>query len=441
MFCGSLTGWRHRNGSGGSGRGRDHLHLSPNDGRTSEERAAALQRSASVAQSRARMRHLERLVAHRLENVALLKRSHGPQGAFWLDAVLINRADVRRYYAHEGGGGEGGRGGEGSDGPGGGGTAGATVGGRDGAGGGGGGGGSAAPRRRHLGGDAFGGRPAQSAGLRARADRLFVLGLSLGALLQRSVSGALLVRAATQLLAEYRFWTASPAKQGVKLLLARDVGDLPREALDTLSAHAAHPGRAPVKAALHRSGMSKAVYEHLQVAFLGPGEKDYFEVVACLCDTLSIFYRKMLDDSVGAEQRVFEACLKVDAAVSEIVLAPWVHAFTSIAGAVVDGTLDVLQRAAGSGSGASPRSNDGGGRGAGVDGNAGPAHAPAAAPPAPATARNNSSTMMHRAPSLVLSPTSQGKKDTVSASAEAHRQSQQALEQLFTYAENKAFRV
>lgn len=154
-----------------------------------------------------------------------------------------------------------------------------------------------------------------------------------------------------------------------------------------------------------------------------------------------LFFRKLGGDAVGAEQRTFEAALKVDAALAEIVFAPWVRAFTAIAAAVVDGTLDVLQGVAA----ASPACDDGTGTGTRAPGPAdrSPLMAPAP-PPSGAPLLDGAAIApprsMNRAPSLILSPTSQGQKETRAAHAAAHRQQQQDLLQLFTFVEGEAFR-
>ena len=78
-------------------------------------------------------------------------------------------------------------------------------------------------------------------------------------------------------------------------------------------------------------------------------------------DDDSASYKSCLEEENGSgslelaganDQHVFEAALKVDAALEKLVLAPFVQVFTSIASAIVDATLDVLQRSAGTGSGA-----------------------------------------------------------------------------------------
>ena len=150
-----------------------------------------------------------------------------------------------------------------------------------------------------------------------------------------------------------------------------------------------------------------------------------------------LFFRKLGGDAVGAEQRTFEAALKVDAALAEIVFAPWVRAFTAIAAAVVDSTLDVLQSAV------EPWGDDGAGTGTRAPTDRSPLMAPAP-PPSGAPLLDGAAIApprsMNRAPSLILSPTSQGQKETRAAHAAAHRQQQQDLLQLFTFVEGEAFR-
>lgn len=175
--------------------------------------------------------------------------------------------------------------------------------------------------------------------LQKRVRRWFILGLSLGRLLELN-DGATLVRALCQLLEEYEHHISHekekserPRSNTAHFLYSGSANGSSHVqavvAVAAAAAAAAEQHNEPIKPQLHKVGKN-VVYEYLQMPFATVDGLDYCEVVHSLCDVLSLVYSKFLDDSC-TPAHIHEAILKVDRKLKQLVIAKITQDLTTIA--------------------------------------------------------------------------------------------------------------
>lgn len=136
-----------------------------------------------------------------------------------------------------------------------------------------------------------------------RVPQLYALGLSLGKLLDMR-SGALLVRALLQLFEEWEYAISGAAAQSMKWMLAK------QSSLPYASSGALGSVEDPFRPSIYHFHGDVA-YEHLVDAPTGL-ELDYFEVMHALCETLSLVYRKFLEEDCFTNVHIFDGVVRID---------------------------------------------------------------------------------------------------------------------------------
>ena len=329
--------------------------------RRRRDEAIAAQRLAdaeALAEAhRVRVERMETIVSKRLASIDYVRRTHTADGAdagrvqpHWLNAVRTPRA-LREA------------------------ALGAVV-----------GAGAASPRSGGGDGSGFDALPSTSeeeftlrerarleALLQARLRRWFVLCAGSAKLLGLE-NGVATLQAASQLFAEYEYWTATPTVRGMKLMLAAsssaglfpvceaklaEASPTPRHGSILSPRSSAAPSAdvgvgesspiAVVNAVLHRHHGSVA-YVYLPTPRVSCGRLDYAALVLSLCDVVGQLYSK-LGDVECAEAGAFDALLTLDRKVEKYVFEPLVEPLQSWAIATAKRSLGALTSRGGGGSG------------------------------------------------------------------------------------------
>ena len=206
--------------------------------------------------------------------------------------------------------------------------------------------------------------------LQARLRRWFVLCAGSAKLLGLE-NGIATLQAASQLFAEFEFWTSTPAVRGMKLMLAASSGTglFPVSEVKLAEAPSAQrhgsilSPRSPASAAddgasenvpiavvhavLHRHHGSVA-YVYLPTPRVSCGRLDYATLVLSLCDVVGQLYSK-LGDAECAEAGAFDALLALDRKIEKHVFEPLVEPLQAWAIATAKRSLGALTSRGGGG--------------------------------------------------------------------------------------------
>mmetsp|Transcript_38138 Transcript_38138/g.55958 ORF Transcript_38138/g.55958 Transcript_38138/m.55958 type:complete len:283 (-) Transcript_38138:229-1077(-) len=169
-----------------------------------------------------------------------------------------------------------------------------------------------------------------------RRRELFAVGLSLGRLVDRAPAPLALLRGLLQLWEERDFAALGPAKKPLAALLARpQPARLPRREPDKNFWSIEEDDKSLVSEKAIR--LQRYRNEILYLEYMTPMvniELDYFQVLISLCDQLSFVYKKLMDLPLNQNLNIYESFQKVDKKIVQFFIEPVTKELAMVASSI-----------------------------------------------------------------------------------------------------------
>lgn len=172
-----------------------------------------------------------------------------------------------------------------------------------------------------------------------RSTHLFYFGLSIAKLIDTR-KGSLLVRAITQLLEEWEYYTASFSIQSMKYVMARN----------TLTAFPQNVSSNDSGESVDRGLLFKFNNDIVYQFLLTPSvsfDMNFIEVMSCVCDILNSMYATLMnDEDCYMNSITFTAILRNDRRIQRQIVEPVVNELTELSRQRISAEMDLIRTGA-----------------------------------------------------------------------------------------------